>query len=82
MSKADKVSSSGVHSLGLLDHSMIYIVCKNNKVKVPPIFIKSCSFKNFNEHEFIETIKQSNWNYILDKLNVDDAYLQYFSRYV
>ena len=74
VSKTDKVSSSGVHSLGLSDHSMIYIVRKNKKVKVPPKFIKSRSFKNFNEHEFIETIKQSNWNYILDKLNVEDAY--------
>ena len=75
VSKADKISSSGVHSLGLSDHSMIYIVRKNKKVKVPPKFIKSRSFKNFNEHEFIETIKQSNWNYILDKLNVEDAYI-------
>ena len=74
VSKADKVSSSGVHSLGLSDHSMIYIVRKNKKVRVPPKFIKSRSFKNFNEHEFIETIKQSNWNYVLDKLNVEDAY--------
>ena len=62
------------HSLGLSDHSMIYIVRKNKKVRVPPKFIKSRSFKNFNEHEFIETIKQSNWNYVLDKLNVEDAY--------
>ena len=57
VSKADK-GSSGVHSLRLSDHSMIYIVRKNKKFKVPPKFIKSRSFKNFNEHEFIETIKQ------------------------
>ena len=72
MSKTDKVSSSGVHSLGLSDHSMIYIVRKHKKVRVPPKFIKSRSFKNFNKHEFIETIKQSNWNYVSDKLNIED----------
>ena len=81
VSKADKVSSSGVHSLRLSDHSMIYIVHKNKKVKVPPKFIKTRSFKNINEHEFIETIKQSNWNYILDKPECRGC-IQYFSRYV
>ena len=74
MSKPDKVSSSGVHSLGLSDHSLIYLIRKNKKVKVPPKFIKTRSFKKLNDHDFVETIKQTNWNNVLDKLNVNDAY--------
>ena len=29
VSKPDKVSSSGVHSLGLSDHSLIYLIRRN-----------------------------------------------------
>ena len=57
----------------LSDHSLIYVVCQNKKVKVPPKFIKSRSFKNLNEHEFFQTIKQTDGNNILDELNVDYA---------
>ena len=79
VSKPDKVSSSGVHSLGLSDHSLIYLIRKNKKVKVPPKFIKTRSFKKLNDHDFVETIKQTNWNNVLDKLNVNDAYYTFQS---
>ena len=36
VSKPDKVYSSGVHSLGLSDHNLIYLIRRNKKVKVPP----------------------------------------------
>ena len=74
VSKPDKISCSGVHSLGLSDHSLIYIVRKNNKVKVPPKFIKSRSFKKLNEHAFIDSIKQTNWKNVMNEIDVDNAY--------
>ena len=46
---------------------------RNKKVKVPPKFIKTRSFKKLNDHDFVETIKQTNWNNVLDKLNVNDT---------
>jgi exonuclease III len=54
------VSNSGVHSLGLSDHSLIYLVRKHMKVKSNSRTIKSRSFKNFNENDYIDTIKSIN----------------------
>ena len=65
VSKPEKICLSGVHSLGLSDHNLIYIIRKNKKVKVPPKIIKSRCFKNFNEHEFIRTLKKTNWDEVL-----------------
>ena len=63
------------HSLGLSDHSLIYIVRKNKKVKVPPKFNKSRSFKKLNEHAFIDSIMiKTNWNNVMNEIDVDHAY--------
>ena len=73
VSNPDKVSSSGVHSLGLSDHSLIYLIRKNKKVAVPPKIMKYRSFKHFNEHDFINCIKELNWNHVYDCNDVNEA---------
>ena len=73
VSKSDKVYSSGVHHFGISDHSLIYLIRKNNKVKVPPKLIKSRCFKKFNEHNFVDTLKTLNWNDVLNTNDVDAA---------
>ena len=74
VSKPDKIYSSGVHSLGLSDHNLIYLIRRNKKVKVPPKIVKSTCFKNFNGHDFIETIRKTNWDQVTSCNNVDNAY--------
>ena len=73
VSNPDRISSSGVHSLGLSDHSLIYIVRKNKKLKVPPKSIKYRSFKNLDKQDFINSIKKQNWDPIFKCNNVDEA---------
>lgn len=73
VSNTSSVSSSGVHHLGLSDHSLIYLVRKNKKVKVPPKIIKYRSFKKFNENDFIETVKNQNWDKIFENNDVNIA---------
>ena len=74
VSKPDKIYSSGVHSLGLSDHNLIYLFRRNKKVKVPPKIVKSRCFNNFNEHDFIETIRKTNWDQVTSCNNIDNAY--------
>jgi len=73
VSKPDKVSCSGSHALGLSDHNLIYVIRKNKKVHVEPKTIKSRSFKNFNENDFVDTIKKAKWDNVMKCNNVDDA---------
>jgi exonuclease III len=78
VSKPDKVYSSGVHSLGLSDHSLVFLIRKNKKVQVPPKIIKSRCLKNLNEHDFIKTIKKTSWDKVLMYNNVDNPWFQIF----
>ena len=77
VSKPDKVSSSGVHSLGLSDHSLIYLIRRNKKIKTPPKIVKSRCFKHFNEHKFIETIKKLYWDHVSNCNDVNNAYSRF-----
>ena len=72
VSKPELIISSGVHSIGLSDHSLTYAVRKCNKIKLPPKIVKSRCFKNFNEVDYIDTIRNINWDRIcnLDDVNV------------
>ena len=52
VSKPEMVTASGVHHLGLSDHSLIYVVRKCKKIKSPPKITKSRSYKNFTDTNF------------------------------
>ncbi len=56
VSNPDFLISSGVHRLGLSDHSLIYVVIKCKQIKLPPKIVKSRCFKNFDEEDFLNTI--------------------------
>jgi hypothetical protein len=71
--KPEHVITSGVHSLGLSDHSLTYVVRKYKQPKLPPKMVKSRCFKNFNEFEFINTVKDNDWENICSIDNVSDA---------
>ena len=74
VSNPDRVSSSGVHSLGLSDHNLIYLIRKNKKVKVPPKIIKYRSMKNFDQASFIYySLKKTNWDHVFNYYDVNKA---------
>ena len=62
-----------VHSLGLSDHSLTYVVRKCSKPKLRPKVVKTRCFKHFNESDFVNTIKSIDWNNICSIDNVDNA---------
>lgn len=73
VSNPDHVISSGVHSLGLSDHSLTYVVRKLKQINLPPKKVRSRCFKNFNELEFINTIQTIDWDIICSIDDVNEA---------
>ena len=61
-------------SCGLSDHSLIYLVRKNKKVQVPSKTIKYRSMRNFDDNEFVNSIKNKNWDMVLNYDDVNDAF--------
>ncbi|XP_071963444.1 uncharacterized protein [Antedon mediterranea] len=69
------ISTAGVSSLGISDHSLTYLIRKTKKVNIPPKFIKSRSFKKFDEHKFIDDLKSIDWDQIKLSTDVNSAWL-------
>ena len=73
VSRPELVISSGVHSLGLSDHSLIYAVRKHKQIKLPPRTVTSRNFKNFDESQFKTTVQNIDWEQVNCINDVDDA---------
>ena len=71
VSRPELVVSSGVHSLGLSDHSLVYVVRKHKQVKLPPRTVKSRCFKHFNDERFVSSVANIDWDQItcIDDVN-------------
>ena len=71
VSRPEQVVTSGVHSLGLRDHSLVYVVHKHKQIKQSPRIVKSRCFKNFNDNDFIDSIDDIDWSqtYCIDDVN-------------
>ena len=71
VSRPELVVSSGVHSLGLSDHSLIYVVRKHKQIKIPPRTVKSRCFKKFSDESFISNVQKIDWDQItyIDDVN-------------
>ena len=57
----DKISQSGVHHLGLSDHSMIYMTRKAKIERTKYQFTKTRDFKQFNKIEFLKDLAKIPW---------------------
>ncbi len=77
VSRAEYVISSGSCAVGLSDHNMVYAIRKCNQPKLAPKTVKSRCFKKFNEVEFVNTIKNIDWNQICSIDDVNDALNQW-----
>ena len=68
------ITTHGVHHLGLSDHSLIHVVRKCRKIKNSPKVMNSSSYKNFNEIDFINSLKTRNWDKVTSYSDVDSAW--------
>jgi hypothetical protein len=58
----DKVKASGVLSLGISDHSLVYLIRKCTYHKAPVnAFVEKRNFKNFNERAYLNDLNNLNW---------------------
>ena len=61
--KEDSISHSGVYTLSISDHNLIYAVRKIGLPRGQPKFIQSRNFKHFNEENFLPDLKSASWRY-------------------
>lgn len=66
---------SGVLSLPISDHSLVYCVLKVGVPKAIPKTIEYRSFKTYNQDNYIEDLKSVPWHVIDNEENIDDAVL-------
>ena len=56
------VKSSGVFSIGISDHSLVYLIRKTTHYKTSvTALIEKRNFKNFNEHAYLNDLNNLNW---------------------
>ena len=59
----DKVTASSIQSLGISDHSPVYLVRKSTwQGKTINSFVHKRQFKYFNENEFLSELSKIDWN--------------------
>ena len=74
-SNQHRIVDSGVVSLSISDHSLIYCVLKAGVPKATSRTIEYRSFKGFDENAFIQDLKNVPWHIVDDESNVNDAVL-------
>ena len=78
----DKVRGSGVHSLGISDHSLIYLIRKSNwQVIDANNSVAKRQFKNFNNDEFLNDLREINWSDIHSQVNPNDMWLARITKF-
>ena len=70
-----RIVDSGVVSLSISDHSLIYCMLTAGVPKATPRTIEYWSFKGFDENAFIQDLKSVPWNIVDDESNVNDTVL-------
>jgi hypothetical protein len=59
-----RIVDSGVVSLSLSDHSLVYCVVKSGVKKAPPRTIEYRSYKSFNTNTFIQDMNNVPWHVV------------------
>ena len=73
LSNTKLIEECKVIELGLSDHSLITVKRTFKHKKVPPRFISTRSFKNFNEEAFLNDLGDLDWSGVLNATNADVA---------
>ena len=74
MNKGDNISHSGVHTLSISDHNLIYAVRKTGLPMGQPKFIQSRNFKHFNKENLLTDLKNASWPIIKSGMEVNSAW--------
>ena len=78
----DKVRASGVHSLGISDHSLIYMIRKSNwRVIDANNSVTKRQFKNFNDDEFLNDLREINWSDIHSLVDPNDMWSVWLTKF-
>ena len=73
MANSINVSKSGVLYSGISDHSLVYMIRKFKRPKSEPKLIKTRSFKDFVEDNFLRDLRNADWTYFLNFSDLDRA---------
>ena len=74
MNKEDNISHSGVYTLSISDHNLIYAVRRTGLPRGQPKFIQSRNFKHFNEENFLTDLKNASWPVIKSGMEMNSAW--------
>ena len=59
----DKIRASGVLSIGISDHSLVYLIRKSSYDKLMVnTFVQKRNYKNFNEAAYLSDLRNLNWD--------------------
>ena len=73
---------SGTHSLGISDHSLIYLIRKSNHQVIDTNYpVTRRQMKNFNDEEFLNDIRQINWSDINSQNNPNDMWTAWLTKF-
>jgi hypothetical protein len=72
-----RIVDSGVVSLSLSDHSLVYCVVKSGVKKAPPRTIEYRSYKSFNANTFIQDMNNVPWHVVENESDIDSAVLMW-----
>ena len=71
--KEDNISHSGVYTLSISDHNLIYAVRKIGLPRGQPKSIQSRNFKHFREENFLTDLKNVSWPVIKSGMEMNSA---------
>jgi hypothetical protein len=78
----DKVTVSGAHSLGINDHSLIYLIRKSNHQVIDTNYpVTRSQMKNFNDEDFLNDIRQINRSDINSQNNPNDMWTAWLTKF-
>ena len=79
----DKVKASGVLSLGISDHSLVYLIRKCTYHKAPVnAFVEKRNFKNFNERAYLNDLNNLNWEEISLHNDPNDMWTEWLNLFM
>ena len=79
----DKVKASGVLSLGISDHSLVYLIRKCTYHKAPVnAFVEKRNFKNFNERAYLNDLNNLNWEEVSLHNDPNDMWTEWLDMFM
>ena len=80
--RTDIVQASGVVSLGLSDHDLIFCQRKHKRVKNLANYIKIRKYKNFVPENFLSDLRDINWEILLTNNDPEDCWAIFKDKFI